>query len=135
MDLANKTALVTGGSRGIGAAAVLALAEAGAQVTYTARRPGGPSGPGITAVQADVTDHAAMATIMAQGFDIVVNNAGIIGPIGRITDVAPQDWAANIATNLSGAYTVIHHAIRAMPPAARWKAGPPIAAARLALPC
>jgi NAD(P)-dependent dehydrogenase (short-subunit alcohol dehydrogenase family) len=115
IDLTGKRALVTGGSRGIGAAAVLALANAGAHVTYTARKPGGPSGPHITAVQADVTDLAAMATLMARPFDIVVNNAGIIGPIGRITDVAPEDWATNITTNLTAAYAVIHHAIRANP--------------------
>jgi NAD(P)-dependent dehydrogenase (short-subunit alcohol dehydrogenase family) len=115
INLTGKTALVTGGSRGIGAAAVLALADAGAQVTYTSRHAGGPSGDLITALQADVTDLPTMAAIMAQPFDILVNNAGVIGPIGRIDQVAPQDWAQNITTNLTGAYAVIHHAIRANP--------------------
>ncbi len=116
ITLSNKTALVTGGSRGIGAAAVLALAKAGALVTYTARNlQTGPSGPHITALQTDVTDHAAMAAVMAHPYDIIVNNAGIIGPIGRIDTIAPLDWARNITTNLTGAYTVIHHAIRANP--------------------
>jgi NAD(P)-dependent dehydrogenase (short-subunit alcohol dehydrogenase family) len=113
--LGGKRVLVTGGSRGIGAAAVLALARAGAKVTYTARKQGGPQGAGITALQADVTDLPAMAAIMDHPFDIVVNNAGIIGPIGRIADVAPQDWAQNITINLTGAYAVIHHAIRINP--------------------
>jgi NAD(P)-dependent dehydrogenase (short-subunit alcohol dehydrogenase family) len=114
-DLNGKRALVTGGSRGIGAATVLALAKAGAQVTYTARSTGGPSGVRITALQADVADHATMAAIMAQGFDIVINNAGVVGPIGRIDAVEPAAWGQNIATNLVGAYGVIHGAIRANP--------------------
>lgn len=115
LGLAGKRVLVTGGSRGIGAAAVLAFATAGAQVTFTARRAGGPSAANITGLQADVADHNAMAAIMAHGFDIVVNNAGVIGPIGRIDAVGPIAWGQNIAINLVGAYGVIHGAIRANP--------------------
>jgi NAD(P)-dependent dehydrogenase (short-subunit alcohol dehydrogenase family) len=113
IDLMGKTALVTGGNRGIGAAAVLHLAAAGCAVSYTARTSVGPEGKGITRIVADVTDHAAMAGVMARGYDIVVNNAGIITPIGRIDTVDPGAWAQNIAVNLVGAFGVVQGAIAA----------------------
>ncbi|MGL5011779.1 MAG: SDR family NAD(P)-dependent oxidoreductase [Paracoccaceae bacterium] len=116
-DLTGKSALVTGGCRGIGAAAVQALADAGATVTYTARTNTPIQGPRITGVIADVTDHAAMAPLLAQRFDIIINNAGIITPIARIDTVDLQDWAANITTNLTAAFAVVQGAIRANPAA------------------
>lgn len=113
--LSGRRALVTGGARGIGAATVLALAEAGADVTYTARsRAGlqaGPSGERITGVLSDATDRAATVALMAQGFDIVVNNAAVIAPIGRIDVVAVDDWAEAIAINLVAAFHVSQQAI------------------------
>jgi NAD(P)-dependent dehydrogenase (short-subunit alcohol dehydrogenase family) len=94
MTLTGKTALVTGGNRGIGLATVRALAVAGAEVHFTAR-----SAANLAAAQRDLgeiratghlanmTDRIAMATVLDQAFDILINNAAVIGPIGRILDV------------------------------------------------
>jgi NAD(P)-dependent dehydrogenase (short-subunit alcohol dehydrogenase family) len=121
LDLSGRNALVTGGNRGIGLAAVRSLAEAGARVTFTARSAEAMTNAlavlpaaGVAGKVCDVTDRDGMAAILAPGFDIVVNNAGIIAPIGRIDAVAIEDWARNIEVNLVAAFHVIQRALPAM---------------------
>ncbi len=98
-DLTGKTALVTGGSRGIGAAIALELAERGADVTISYERAAGRAqeiadqikakGRRATAIQASAANPAAIRTMVDQaamilgGLDILVNNAGTFrgGPI------------------------------------------------------
>jgi NAD(P)-dependent dehydrogenase (short-subunit alcohol dehydrogenase family) len=121
MTLTGKTALVTGGNRGIGLAVVRALAQAGADVHFTAR-----SAANIAAAQRDLgdiratghhvnmTDRLAMTTLFDQPFDILVNNAGVVGPIGRILDVSVEDWAHNIDTNLVSAFHATQLALAQM---------------------
>jgi len=113
IDLTGRRALVTGGNRGIGRAAALALAAAGAEVTATVRRPDPvPGAPRLRHVVADVTDRAAMAALMRDPFDIVVNNAGIVTPIGRIDRLDIAEWAECIAVDLVAAFHVVQLAVQ-----------------------
>lgn len=120
MTLSGKTALVTGGNRGIGLATVKALGLAGATVHFTARSPAGLAearqalGPAPTGHLADMTDQDAMGRVLDHGFDILINNAAIIGPIGRILDVTLADWASNIDTNLTACFHATQLALRRM---------------------
>jgi NAD(P)-dependent dehydrogenase (short-subunit alcohol dehydrogenase family) len=125
--LAGKVAIVTGASRGIGAAAAHALAQAGAAVTLAARRHDQAeanaqaimaAGGKAFALQCDVSDYAACQRLAQETArrlgppDILVNNAGVIEPIGMIAAADPREWARSIETNLIGAY----YAIRAVLP-------------------
>jgi NAD(P)-dependent dehydrogenase (short-subunit alcohol dehydrogenase family) len=121
MTLSGKRALVTGGNRGIGLATVRALADAGADVHFTAR-----SAETLAAAQralgdsratghlADMTDRAAMADVLDPGFDILVNNAAVIGPIGRILDLPAEAWAQNIDINLTAVFHATQRALAGM---------------------
>ncbi len=118
--LSGRTALVTGGAGGIGRATSRALAEMGAEVTFTAR-----SAESLAATEealegmakgvvCDITDRARLAEVLAPGFDILINNAATIAPIGRITDLDPQAFSASIETNLTAQFDAIRLALPAM---------------------
>lgn len=113
-DLSGKTALITGASRGIGAAAAYAFAEAGANVVLVARN-GAQIGAIATeigdralAVTANVADFASVQASVDQAIahfgslDIYIGNAGAIDPIGLLAEADPDAWGANIDTNLKG---------------------------------
>jgi 3-oxoacyl-[acyl-carrier protein] reductase len=121
-ELKGKVAIVTGASRGIGAAAAEALAAAGAKVMLTARD-GALTGRvadriGGKAMACDVADYAQVERMVADTeralgpVELLVNNAGVIEPIGMLADSDPAAWARNIAINLTGAY----HVLRAVLP-------------------
>lgn len=112
--LSGQSALVTGGAGGIGLATCKALAALGASVTFTARSPESLAsaqaalGDAATGTLCDITDRARLAEVIAPGFDILVNNAATIDPIGRIMDLSPEAFSASIETNLTAQF----HAIR-----------------------
>jgi acetoacetyl-CoA reductase len=109
LGLEGKVVLVTGGSRGIGAALVALLEEMGCKVAYTYQRAPGPRG--ALAIKADIAD----ADEMQKAVDKVerelgpiwgaVSNAGITRD-NAFTNITPEDWAAVIKTNLTGAYNL-----------------------------
>ena len=127
--LSGKVAIVTGASRGIGAAAAEALAAAGAAVMLTARdgklagkvADGIIAAGGTAAVQAcDVAEYTAVEALAAattQRFgrpDILINNAGIIEPIATIAQSDPAVWASNIQINLVGAFNAVRAVLPGM---------------------
>jgi 3-oxoacyl-[acyl-carrier protein] reductase len=121
-SLTGKVIIVTGASRGIGAAASVALAKAGATVMLVARngRLAADVAQGIiasggraTAASCDVSDYAAVEAVVSETegrfgrVDALINNAGVIEPIASIADSNPADWARNIQINLIGAYNPV----------------------------
>jgi 3-oxoacyl-[acyl-carrier protein] reductase len=122
--LDGKVIIVTGASRGIGAAAAAALAKAGATVVLAARdgklteAVARSIGASASARTCDVSVYAAFEALVDETkarfgrLDALINNAGVIEPIASVADSDPAGWARNIEINLTGAY----HAIRAVLP-------------------
>ena len=117
-SLSGKNAVVTGGSRGIGRAIALGLAEAGADVVLTFRENRAEAekvvqqiqaeGRRALALQMDVTERASVAAAAkdSRGFgpvSILVNNAGINKPTD-FDKVSDEDWDTILATNLRGPF-------------------------------
>src|SRR6056297_3319154 len=116
MLLKGKTPLITGGSRGIGAAIVTRFLREGAQVAYVARSKGElyttyteearKSGGKVVFKAGDVADQTSIKAIIAEitseigEIDILVNNAGITRD-GLAMRMSPEDWNRVLSVNLS----------------------------------
>ena len=128
-DLSGKIALITGGSRGIGRAVAIRLAQAGAKIVFSYRgnhdaaqevlgdlKGGGAHAmavAGDVAVSADV-DRLVMAALEAFGrIDILVNNAGITRDT-LLMRMSEEDWDAVLDINLKGTFLVTKAVMRGM---------------------
>jgi 3-oxoacyl-[acyl-carrier protein] reductase len=119
-SLEGRTALVTGGSRGIGKAIAAELAGAGATVVLGYRSgadeaEGVASEIGARAVQADVSEAEDAKRLVEEAgdVDILVNNAGVTrdGLLARMPD---EDWRVVLDTNLGGTFNTCRAAARGM---------------------
>jgi 3-oxoacyl-[acyl-carrier protein] reductase len=124
--LSGRRALVTGGSRGIGAAIVRRLAADGAKVAFTYAASGGSAdklrgevsarGGTAVAIQADSADAQQVAVAVDEvvaafgGLDILVNNAGV-SRSGVVESLPLQDFDRMLAVNVRGVFVAIQRAI------------------------
>ncbi|MEP3640008.1 MAG: SDR family oxidoreductase [Paracoccaceae bacterium] len=116
--IAGKTVVITGASRGIGAATARHLAGLNARVVLAARDADALAAlaeeTGGLAVPCDVADYTQVANLIetAGSVDALINNAGLIDPIARLEDSDPDAWDRVVDVNFKGVY----HGIRAVLP-------------------
>jgi NAD(P)-dependent dehydrogenase (short-subunit alcohol dehydrogenase family) len=128
MDLRfdGKTAVVTGAANGIGYAIAEALAESGATVVVAdidsagAREAAESIGNGALAIRADVARHEEVEAMLAFAaentgrLDMLVNNAGIAGPMEPLAAYSVEDWHRVIDVNVHGVFYGMRYAIPMM---------------------
>ena len=116
MNVAGKTAVITGASRGIGAEAAGVFAAAGANVVLIARTSdaienlAAEIGEQAIALTCDVASYASVEGAITQAketfgsVDILINNAGVIEPIAHLVSADPDEWGTVIDINLKGVF-------------------------------
>src|SRR6185503_11562807 len=131
LTLAGKSALVTGGSRGIGRAVCILFGRLGARVAVNYVRDEAAASSTAAAVQAaggeafaaraDVSEETEAGRLVEEtvsrfgSLDVVVANHGI-WKRASIDAMTPAQWDETLRVNLGGVYTVVHHAARRMVP-------------------
>ncbi len=125
-SLAGKAVLITGASRGIGAAAVHTFTDAGARVGMLARDADALAGladaTGALPISADMADAASVAaavTTMQDRYgrlDALINNAGVIDPIAPLAQADPDTFGRLIDVNLKGVFHAMRAALPVMAP-------------------
>ncbi|GAB4166802.1 MAG: hypothetical protein OHK0024_01510 [Thalassobaculales bacterium] len=130
MRYRGRSAIVTGGAAGIGLAIARRLAAEGGRVALWdlagAEAAAADLGPGHLAVACDIADPAAVDAAAATTWaafgrvDLVVNNAGILGPVAPLWEHAVADFQRVVGVNLTGTFLVC----RACVPRLRAQAGP-----------
>ena len=122
--MTGKVVLITGASRGIGAAAAEAFAAAGAKLALLARSAeelaevADGVGGGALAIPCDVARYWEVEAAVAKtqetfgALDVFIGNAGVIGPIATLDQTDPEDWARTVDINLKG----VMHGMRAALP-------------------
>lgn len=127
--LHGQVAIITGGGRGIGAAAAHLLASAGAAVVLAARSQDQveavasrirSAGAKAIAVPCDVANPDEIEEVVEAALsqfdrvDILVNNAGIVWPVEQVREADPEEWAYNIVANLVGPFQVARNVLPVM---------------------
>lgn len=128
-DQLGRIAVVTGGGRGLGRGVALGLAARGATVIAVARnadqlreteRLAADSAGGVTGIAADASDGASVERLAADVRErfgsptILVNAAGVFGPIALIKDGDPADWVRTVTIDAIAPYLTIRHFLAGM---------------------
>jgi NAD(P)-dependent dehydrogenase (short-subunit alcohol dehydrogenase family) len=124
--LAGKAVLITGAGRGIGEATARLFAAEGARVLVTDIDPAGRAVaealPGALFRQVDVSREEQVAAAVDHavdafgGLDVMINNVGLVGVTGSISDLDSQGWDRTLRLVLDGVFHGIKHAARVMKP-------------------
>ncbi len=127
--LADKVAIITGASSGIGRATAKLFAREGAEIVVAARRQSeldalvkeiSAEGGRAIAMAGDVKNETFAAALVKRavdtfgGLDIAFNNAGTMGPLGATPEVTLSGWSDTLDTNLTSAFLAAKHQIPAM---------------------
>jgi NAD(P)-dependent dehydrogenase (short-subunit alcohol dehydrogenase family) len=122
LDLTGLRVLITAGASGIGRETARAFVEEGARVHVCdvddiALNELGRRDSAISHSRADVTNRAEITAMFEDalkalgGLDVLVNNAGIAGPTGRVEDINPEDWDSCVEVCLTGQFNCVRLAV------------------------